>query len=117
VACIDTTASARKPRPSIAFNACCTTGIRLMVSVASSGGRTNGTSAPHLRAVSAISSSSVETMTRSSRLASRAAPMAQAMSGRPATSTRFLRGIDFDPPRAGMTASTFMAWIVAGPVR
>lgn len=62
------------------------------------------TSAPSARAAAAISSSSVETMTRSTSRAARAAAMVCAINGLPARARTFLRGTPLEPPRAGMMA-------------
>jgi hypothetical protein len=73
------------------------------VSVASSGGR-RMTRAPQRSATAAISGSSVETAKPPRRFEASAASMDQAISGLPAISLTFLRGMPFEPPRAGMTA-------------
>ena len=57
------------------------------------------------RAAAAISGSLVETMTRLSRLDSRATSTAHSISGLPPRQARFLWGIPFEPPRAVMTPS------------
>jgi hypothetical protein len=51
----------------------------------------------------AISASSVLTIVRVSRRLARAASQACSSSGRPASGARFLRGMPFEPPRAGIT--------------
>ena len=56
-------------------------------------------------ATSAISSSSVDTTTRSTCRLRRAWTMVCAMRGIPPTGTRFMRGARFEPPRAGITAT------------
>ena len=76
-----------------------------VTSRASSRGRSNGVSAPKRLAVAAISPSSVETTTRSGFGHLAAASIVQAMRGLLARGARFLRGIDLDPPRAGISAS------------
>lgn len=43
---------------------------------------------------------------RVSRLLAFAVPMTYSISGRPANSATFFKGIDFDPPRAGMIPQT-----------
>src|SRR5262245_3146240 len=73
------------------------------------------TSAPADLATSAISSSSVDTTTRSSVRASRAVRTQRATSGSPSTRRTFLRGTPFDPPRAGMTPSADISGTVAAP--
>src|SRR5690606_2044655 len=75
------------------------------VSVLSSGGRQT-TSAPKRRLTSAISGSSVDTTVRVTKDAPRAASMVQPIRGLPHKGRTFLRGTPFDPPRAGMMATT-----------
>src|ERR687895_240044 len=76
------------------------------VSCAYSEGRTKGTSAPHFSATDAISASSVLTTTRVTRPDSRAWRIDHAMRGLPPISITFFRGMLFEPPRAGISAST-----------
>ena len=80
--------------------------------------RRNGTSAPNLLATSAISGSSVDTITWSKHLLWKAASIDQAMIGFPQNSRIFFRGILLLPPRAGMTASRITTHLlVIQPVR
>ena len=58
---------------------------------------------------SAIASSSVLTMTRSTKRLARAAAIVQARSGLPPTEQRFFRASPFEPPRAGISATTLSA--------
>ena len=76
------------------------------VEVAYSAGRRNGTSAPYQRAISAISSESVETTTRANTPLWRAASIAYASSGWPASSRTFFPGTRSDPDRAGTNATS-----------
>ena len=87
----------------------------LAVSVDSRAGRAM-ISAPSILAAAAIARSSVVTTTRSTSAAWRADAAALATSGTPPTSRRFFPLTPFDPPRAGMTAST-MGWSAAPPGR
>ncbi len=85
--------------------ACAITGPVGAVSVASSAGRRNGTSAPSARDEAvAISSSSVLTSVRRTSGTARAAAIECPTSGTPPSSLRFLPGRPRDPPRAGITA-------------
>ena len=74
-------------------------------SSANLGGRKNGTSAPHSPAITAISSSSVETITLSKDPDAIAAVIAYPIIGFPWNSLMFLRGMRLLPPRAGITAN------------
>ena len=74
----------------------------------SSGGRIKGTSAPYFFAISAISSLSVETITRSISLQDNAATIEKAIMGWPHRGRMFLPGTPFEPPRAGMIAQLAM---------
>ena len=65
-------------------------------------GLLNGASAPNESTVSLISASSVDTKIRSNMLADCAAAIAHSIIGFPQKSLMFLRGIRFDPPRAGI---------------
>src|SRR6185437_5049076 len=82
------------------------TGIISTASPAKCAGRRNGTSRPSDRPTAAISSSSVDKIVRSRRRTPSAAAAVYARSGRPASMARFLRGIDFEPPRAGIRPTT-----------
>ena len=66
------------------------------------------TSAPYCADTAATSASSVDTMTLVTYAACRALVMVWAISGWPATSRTFLRGMPFDPPRAGITATALL---------
>src|SRR6266702_8037532 len=68
-------------------------------------GRVNGTSAPNLCAMLAISASSVDTTTWLKQPLCRAASIDQAIFGFPQNSLMFFRGIRLLPPRAGMIAT------------
>jgi hypothetical protein len=74
------------------------------VAPAISGGRVRA-SAPYARAISAVWSLSVETITASKRPDSRAAAIEYASSGWPASGRTFLPGTRTDPARAGMRAT------------
>ena len=74
------------------------------------------TCAPHASATSAISSASVETQIEAKTPESRAALMAQSISGRPSRSLMFFFGMETEPPRAGMTATTLGVGAVVGAV-
>ena len=104
VGCSSTTTSMTTPFSPRSSSAWATTLSELAVSSANSAGRSM-TCAPHSRATAAISGSSVETTTRSTRVAASALVTARATSGMPPTRRRFLRGTPFDPPRAGMTTT------------
>jgi hypothetical protein len=67
-------------------------------------GLMNGTSAPYCLATSAISSESVETMTRSIRLLASACSIDHAISGLPSSRRIFFPGNPLDPPRANINA-------------
>jgi len=67
-------------------------------------GRMNGTSSPHCSPMRATSSSSVDNIVRSMDWQSLAASAVHAKSGFFAHSAMFLRGIRFEPPRAGTIA-------------
>ena len=69
-----------------------------------SAGRINGTSAPYCSATSAISASSVDTMTLSNHPDANAASIEYAMIGFPLKSLIFFRGMRLLPPRAGIIA-------------
>src|SRR5919204_4352989 len=75
------------------------------VAVAYSGGRRNGTSAPYQRAISAISSLSVEQTKRSKTPACCAVAIAYAISGWPASGRTFFCGTRSEPERAGISAT------------
>ncbi len=77
----------------------------LAVAVAVSAAR-RWTRAPERLAIAAISSSSVDTHTSANTPLASAGWMTQSMSGRPARSLIFFLGMDTEPPRAGMTATT-----------
>ncbi|GDY54352.1 hypothetical protein SVIO_049750 [Streptomyces violaceusniger] len=64
------------------------------------------TTAPAPRAAAAMPVSSVETTTSVTRRLARHSMTARATSGTPPTAARFFAGTPFDPPRAGITAST-----------
>ena len=66
-----------------------------------------------LFATAAISSSSVLTTTRVIRAESRAWRMDQAINGFPAISIIFLRGMLFDPPRAGISSKDLVRTVPA----
>ena len=76
-------------------------------SAASSAGRKNGTSAPYLNEISAISEESVETITRSILLLLNACSIDQAINGFPANSLIFLFTTPFEPDLAKINAVTF----------
>jgi len=68
----------------------------------------NGTSQPSGRAASAMAWSSVDRMSRSNAPEICAVSTEYAISGLPARSFTFFRGIPFEPPRAVMTPRTFI---------
>ena len=84
--------------------ACSTNSMSGDVSRANSAGRMKGVSAPKLLATSAISSLSVETITRSIFFDSFAAAIEYAMRGKPQRSAMLFFGTPLDPPRAGIMA-------------
>jgi hypothetical protein len=86
------------------FNTSIRTGTVPAVSLAVSALRKKGTVAPYLRATSAISLSSVETMTSSKMLDAKAASIEYAIIGFPIKSFMFFLGILLLPPRAGIIA-------------
>lgn len=85
--------------------ACAITSPVVAVSFAKRLGRVNGTLAPASVAIFAISRSSVETTTSENCPLDNAVSIAQTISGLPDMCRIFFRGMRFDPPRAGMTAS------------
>ncbi len=72
------------------------------VSPANSAGLRNGTSAPYCRAMPAMSSESVETITDSNTPLSRAAAIVYASIGWPPSSRTFFPVTRFEPLRAGI---------------
>src|SRR5215510_1902621 len=75
-------------------------------SCAKSEGRIEGAPAPEARVLAAISWSSVETITRLIKGEPSACSMEYTINGFPPTLRIFFRGIDLDPPRAGINART-----------
>ena len=80
------------------------TSTELEDSVARFFGRSHGTKAPFLRAISAISVSSVETITSHISCILVAVFIDQLISGSPPSSFMFFRGSRWDPPLAGIRA-------------
>ncbi len=97
--------------------ACCQESHSGDSSLAKSAGLMKGTSAPYRLATVAISSSSVETNTRSIKRLARAISMACAIKGFPASMRIFLRGTPFEPPRANIPATISGFTIVRLAVR
>ena len=89
------------------FMACSMTAPVVVKSSLSSFGRIKGTLAPNFCAMSAISSSSVETMISSNSFAFIAASMLYAIIGLPKNGLMFFLGILLLPPRAGIMAIVF----------
>src|SRR6185369_14158198 len=83
-----------------------TTSIEVDVSVARAAGRRKGTSQPQARAAAMIASSSDDSTRRSTLRAPRPASTVQARRGRPPSGSMFFFGSVFEPPRAGINAST-----------
>jgi len=69
-------------------------------------GLKKGTSAPYRMAISAISLSSVDTITRSMYLELSASSIVYEIKGLPPRNLIFFLGKPFDPPRAGIKART-----------
>ena len=107
-------------RPRLAYSASTSFSTSFVVakSFAVAALRRNGTTAPFACATSAISASSVETITSSKSSEPLAAAIAYAIMGLPMNAFTFFRGIRFDPPRAVMIASMgFLCVMPSSPLR